>query len=256
MEELVAPKPFFLVFSGHFLFDWSGQGVRVLVPEMDGHKYRVVYGADGKEMADLAGISQMKGLGNSECLECPDQQRHMRHTPSVGIDYEATVLATISTFRKPSSVHVLTGRTVDAASFRNNMPAATIRSQPSDGRYTMADTVVWTYPAAEMPYLMQGAETYSAFDVLEGKAYGLLLLATTTKDTHHHHAGGTGAKKGANDVLRHGGKATTYRFAENISGEVLFENYAGFEWVGKKLKTPHLERGIPMGSCDNDSVGP
>jgi hypothetical protein len=247
-------KPFWLVFSGHYVFHWKVDSVGVYVPNMtkpQPHRY-VVW--DGTQFVPIAaGPRQLTGLGALETSTFfPDPAKHFRRTSGVQMDPEnGKAHATIAPFPKPSSIRVIAGRTANAKLFRNTTAEGSVMSPPADGRYSLADTTVWEYlDISSPPAFSNGGNPISAVDL--GEVYAMIFKT-------EHPPAGPGAqqiKKGANDILSYLGVGTDYRFAEKIIGQVPFKNYAGFEAIKPFLETPGAEGGIPMGSCDQDNGGP
>jgi hypothetical protein len=246
-------KPFWLVVSGHVLADWGGNKVSILVPKVHGHGYVVWHGnAKGEPVVTnlpnehncrLAGLPG--GAGN-----VPSVHSHFFVTNKVQKDPNpGATHAAIHPFRRPDTIDIVAGRIVPAG-FLNGMPPDTVQKQKG-GTYSLVDTDVWIYntPVEEPPQLIADQVSFPAFELDE--AYVLILIAAQF-GTHHTH----GKSDGANKLLKHGGRETTYRFMDEVPEEIVFVHWGGYAGKIEELLTKKSERGGPMGSCDRGNTGP
>lgn len=244
-------KPFWLVVSGHMLADWGGDKVSILVPKVDGHSYAVGHqGANGQVVTKLPNKHnwELKGLPEG-AGNVPSALSHFFVTNHVSkVPNTAETHATILPFRRPDTIDIVAGRIVPEG-FLNGMPASTVQVQRAP--YSLVDTDVWIYnaPVDEPPQLIADQVSFPAFELDE--AYVLILIAAQVGRPHGH-----GKSDGANKLLKHGGKDTTYRFMETVRNEKVFKNWGRYAGTIEDLIMKKAERGGPMGSCDRGNTGP
>jgi hypothetical protein len=257
-------KPFWLVFSGHYVFHWHQNAVSVYVPKMTtphAHTYKVAKSPDtfvavAPDTLTLSGFS----AGPNPVL--PDPGVHFCHPGAGAVTFDigaGRIHAQIDRIPRPNSISVLAGRTVPADAFRNGMaPNSVASSTKGSGRYTMADTTVWEYPVvSEPPTFKNGHDSITALDL--GAAYALVFVTQMNLNGHNHERT-TQQHKGANDIICYNGRlCTTFRFVEEVADQHIFQNFDSFPQLSPFFPKPDgqfLRGGIPMGSCDQDNGGP
>ncbi len=254
-ESAEAAKSFYLIWSGHKIVDWKKEFVRVIIPTVHHHEFKIWASQDGKSKTfDLPSSQDAKFEG----LPTPTLGYRTPDSEGFFIDGEKITLilddpkphAILGNLPRPARIETLAGRFVKAEHFRNGMTADHVHSPTSNFEYKIGDILAWRYDGlTKAPSLLIDGKTFHAADL--DKAYAMVIIGRLALgQTHDLRAGG-----GANELMRYDtSKKTTFRLMEVTEEQTVF-NYIKSSSLPEMVKAILDPRelilgGGGVGSCD------